>query len=121
MALAVIAVGRPMLALFGPGFDAGYPLLFPLVFAVAARASVGPAESLLTMSGHQNVCALVYAATLAVHVGLSLWLIPAYGLWGAAIASAVAMIFEAVALSVTVWFKLGIVMAVFLPVAKEAR
>ena len=31
MALAVLVLGEPMLMLFGPGFDAGYPLLFLLV------------------------------------------------------------------------------------------
>ena len=69
MALVVLALGEPMLMLFGPGFEAGYPLLFLLVIGVVARAAVGPCESLLTMSGNQNVCALVYALTLAVNVG----------------------------------------------------
>jgi Na+-driven multidrug efflux pump len=41
--------------------------------------------------------------------------IPAMGLWGAAIATAAAMLFETIALSLTVWHKLGIVMAIFLP------
>lgn len=115
MALAVLALGRPMLMLFGPGFEAGYPLLFLLCAGVVARAAVGPAESLLTMSGHQNVCALVYGLTLALNIGISLALIPYLGLWGAAIATAAAMLFEAAALSWTVWRKLGIVMLVFLP------
>ena len=123
MALAVLALGKPMLMLFGPGFDAGYPLLFLLVFGVVARAAVGPCESLLTMSGYQNVCALVYAMTLAFNIGLSMLLIPSLGLWGAAIATSLAMIFEAGALSFTVWRKLGIAMAIFMPAAagSEAR
>ncbi|BCH22733.1 oligosaccharide flippase family protein [Mesorhizobium sp. L-8-3] len=123
MALVVLALGKPMLMLFGPGFDAGYPLLFLLVAGVVARAAVGPCESLLTMSGNQNVCAFVYALTLAVNVALSVLLIPRIGLWGAAVATAGAMVFEAAALSFTVWRRLGIVMAVFLPAhpAKEAR
>ncbi len=120
MGIAVLALGLPMLSLFGPGFDAGYPLLFLLVGGVVARSAVGPCESLLTMSGHQNVCAGVYALTLAFNVALSVALIPVYGLWGAAIATAVAMLFEATALAFTVWLKLGIVMVVFLP-ASTAR
>ena len=91
------------------------PQLFPflLVVGVVARASVGPAESLLTMSGNQNVCAAVYAMTLAINIGLNVVLIPTLGLWGAAVATAVAMTFEAAALSFTVWRKLGIVMTIF--------
>ncbi|MBX3579624.1 MAG: lipopolysaccharide biosynthesis protein [Rhizobiaceae bacterium] len=115
MAGIVLALGEPMLTLFGPGFAAGYPLLFLLVAGVVARSMVGPAESLLTMSGNQNICAAVYALTLAFNVALSMLLIPMLGLWGAAIGTAAAMIFEAAALSFTVWKRLGIVMAVFLP------
>lgn len=115
MGLVVLLLGEPLLLLFGPGFDAGYALLFLLVAAVVARSAVGPCESLLTMTGNQNICAVVYAMTLALNVALSVALIPTLGLWGAAIATSAAMVFEASVLSVTVWFKLGIVMAVFLP------
>ncbi|RVA62069.1 lipopolysaccharide biosynthesis protein, partial [Mesorhizobium sp. M7A.F.Ca.CA.001.11.2.1] len=103
MALLVLALGEPMLVLFGPEFSSGYPLLFLLVFGVAARAAVGPCESLLTMSGNQNICAAVYAMTLAFNIALNVVLIPMFGLWGAAMATAFAMIFEAGALSFTVW------------------
>ncbi len=113
MALVVLLVGKPMLYLFGPGFEVGYPLLFLLVAGVVARAAVGPCESLLTMSGNQNVCAFVYALTLAFNVALSFLLIPLFGLWGAAMATAFSMIFEASALSFTVWRRLGIVMLIF--------
>lgn len=115
MGLLVLLFGEPLLAIFGPGFADGYPLLFLLVASVVARSAVGPCESLLTMSGYQNVCAVVYAATLALNIGLNVVLIPTLGLWGAAIATSAAMIFEATALSFTVWRKLGIAMAVFIP------
>ena len=121
MALIVLLLGEPMLILFGPGFEAGYPLLFLLVVGVVARAAVGPCESLLTMSGHQNVCAMVYALTLVVNIGLSIVLIPHFGLWGAATATAFSMAFEAAALSFTAWRKLGIAMVIFMaPTARKA-
>jgi O-antigen/teichoic acid export membrane protein len=112
MAAVVLALGQPMLWLFGEGFAEGYPLLFLLVAGVIARASVGPAESLLTMTGNQNICAAVYALTLALNIILNVALIPSLGLWGAAIATSVAMMFEAAALSITVWRRLGIVMSI---------
>jgi O-antigen/teichoic acid export membrane protein len=115
MAVVVLALGQPMLWLFGPAFVAGYPLLFLLVVGVVARSAVGPAESLLTMTGNQNVCAFVYALTLALNIALSVVLIPILGLWGAAIATTASMAFEAAALSFTVWRRLGIVMAIFVP------
>ena len=121
MGLFVLLAGRPLLMLFGPEFTAGYPLLYVLVAGVIARACVGPAESLLTMSGHQNICAVVYALTLAVNLIGNAILIPQIGLWGAAIATTAAMIFEASALAVIVWAKLGLVMVIGLEAVFPAR
>jgi O-antigen/teichoic acid export membrane protein len=118
MAIGVLIIGKPMLMLFGPGFDAGYPLLFVLVLGVVARSSVGPAESLLTMTGNQNICAAIYAMTLAINVGLAIVLIPAWGLWGAAAAMVGAMTSEAAMLAFVVWRKLGIAMVV--PLGRKA-
>ena len=120
MAAVVLGLGEPMLSLFGPEFSAGYPLLFLLVPGVAARAAVGPCESLLTMSGNQNVCAAVYALTLVFNIGLNVVLIPHFHLWGAAVATSLAMVFEAAALSFTVWRRLGIAMAIFIPARRSA-
>ncbi|MEO4000589.1 lipopolysaccharide biosynthesis protein [Mesorhizobium sp. CAU 1732] len=112
MGAAVLIIGKPMLMLFGPGFDAGYPLLYVLVFGVVARASVGPAESLLTMSGNQNICAAVYGMTLGINIVLNVLLIPQFGLWGAALGTAIAMTSEAIMLAFVVWRRLGILMFV---------
>jgi O-antigen/teichoic acid export membrane protein len=112
MAVLMLVVGKFMLGLFGPEFVEGYPLLFVLAAGIVARASVGPAESVLTMSGNQNACAAVYGATLGFNIALNFILIPIYGLWGAAIATGLAFMFEATALSLTVHRRLGIVMFV---------
>src|SRR5690606_15084182 len=98
----ILLTGYPLLRLFRPAVTPGYPLLFILIVGVIARASVGPAESLLNMSGKQNICALLYAATLAINVILNLVLIPRLGLTGAAIATAIAMLMEAALLSAAV-------------------
>lgn len=119
MALLVLAIGKPILGLFGPEFQQGYPLLFVLAAGIVARSAVGPAESLLTMTGNQKICAVVYAGALAVNIGLNVLLIPLYGLMGTAIATGTAMVFEAAVLSLTVWLRLGIVMVVFLPTPKK--
>jgi O-antigen/teichoic acid export membrane protein len=113
MALVVLILGKPMLHLFGPGFEAGFPLLFPLLLGVVARAAIGPAEALLTMSGNQNICAAVFGATLAVNISLSVLLIPLFGLWGAALATTISMLFEALVLMLTVRRRLGIIMFAF--------
>lgn len=108
MCLVLLIVGKFLLMLFGPSFTEGYPLLFILVIGLVARAAVGPAESVLTMSGEQNICAVVYAVTLLVNIALNFSLIPQYGLAGAAIATTVALVFEAFALYATTKRRLGI-------------
>jgi O-antigen/teichoic acid export membrane protein len=113
MAIILLVLGKPLLLLFGAQFTDGYPLLFILVVGVVARASVGPAESLLNMAGKQKICAMVYAVTLIVNICLSIVLIPAYGLAGAAFATAFSMVFEAVTLALTVYNRLNITMFVF--------
>lgn len=113
MAFVLLLLGKPLLFLFGAEFTYGYPLLFILVIGVVARASVGPAESLLNMAGKQKICATVYAVTLIVNICLSIVLIPAYGLLGAACATAFSMVFEAVTLALTVYSRLNITMFVF--------
>lgn len=112
LALLMIVIGKPLLALFGDGFVAGYWLLFPLMAGVVARAFVGPAESLLTMSGHQKACAWVFVMTLALNLALNFALIPLWGLWGAALATGTAMLVEALLLGLAVYRHLGIVMVV---------
>ncbi|NMG41168.1 oligosaccharide flippase family protein [Chelativorans sp. ZYF759] len=111
----VLLLGQPMLMLFGEAFVAGYPLLFPLVAGVVIRAAVGPAESLLTMSGHQNVCAAIYGMTLACNVALTALLIPVLGLWGVALATALAICIEAALLAYFIWRRLGILMFILAP------
>lgn len=114
---AATTAGRflPQRLALGPLLDRIDAVLFVADERVVARAAVGPCESLLTMGGNQNVRAAVHAVTLAFNIGLIVVLIPFFGPWGAAVATAFAMIFEAGALSFTVRRKLGIVMASFVP------
>ena len=123
MASVILVLGNILLSLFGHDFATGYPLLFILVLGIVARAAIGPAESVLTMSGQQNICATVYGITLAVNIVLNLTFIPLFGLYGAAWATTIAMTFEAAALYSIVLRRLGIHMFVFAPItdAHQAR
>jgi len=98
MVAVLLLVGRPLLLLFGPTFGSGYPLLFILSVGLLFRASIGPAESLLTMAGQQGICAAIYTATFVINVGLNITLIPRFGLVGAATATASALALETLAL-----------------------
>ncbi|WP_269284491.1 lipopolysaccharide biosynthesis protein [Sinorhizobium psoraleae] len=92
---AVLLAGRFLLSLFGPAFTAGAPLMAILFAGILAKAFVGPVETLLTMAGRQKLCVILYATALAVNIALNLVLIPAFGLTGAALATAGAMFVEA--------------------------
>lgn len=95
---ALVALGKPILMLFGPDFPAGYPLVCVLAIGLLARASVGPAERLLIMLGEQRLCAAVYAASFLLNLTLCFVLIPQLGLMGAAVSTATALTVESVLL-----------------------
>lgn len=106
--IAILAAGWPLLRLFGPDFVGAYPAMFVLALGPLARASVGPAERLLTMANSQRACALVYAAAFTVNLAGCALLIPAHGILGAAAATSAAMLFESAALFFVVRRRLGI-------------
>ncbi len=108
VAAALLVVGRPLLSLFGPSFTAGYPLLFVFMVGLLARASVGAAESLLTMANEQRICAAIYAGVFVANVVLNIILVPMWGLMGAAVATSIALTAEAIGLYWGVRARLGI-------------
>ena len=59
-----------------------------------ARAAVGPAERLLTMVGHQRICAVAYAAAFAVNLIGCIVLAGPYGGLGVAAATSAAFVVE---------------------------
>ena len=91
---AILAFGRPLLSLFGAGFEAGYGVMFILAIGLLARASVGPAERLLNMIGQRRQCATVYAIAFAINLALCVILIPRLGIEGAAAATSAALVAE---------------------------
>ncbi|AOG12015.1 lipopolysaccharide biosynthesis protein [Agrobacterium sp. RAC06] len=111
--VVVLMLGDMLLGLFGSAFTAGYLLMVILFAGNMAKALVGPAEMLLTMAGRQQLCVAVYAVALACNIGLNITLIPAWGLAGAATATATAMVVEAMLLHIAVRRALGIVVFAF--------
>ncbi len=108
MILIFLALGQPLLRLFGRDFVSGYYLMFIIAVGLLARASVGPAERLLNMLGERRSCALVYAGAFAIDLILCIVLIPRLGIAGAAIASAVALVCESVSLFLVAKYRLGL-------------
>ena len=111
--LSLLALGWPILWLFGPEFTAAYPLMFIIALGPLARAAVGPAERLLNMAGEQNICAMVYAAAFALNLIGCFALIPPFGATGSAMAVSAAILFESAALFVTAKRRLGLHMFIW--------
>ena len=113
LAIFMVVLGKYVLMLFGAQFADGQHLLAILAVGIVARASIGPAESLLSMTGNQKYSMMVFAAALACNLGLNLVLIPIFGVTGAAIAISAAIIFETVAFYAAIHRKLGVRIFVF--------
>ena len=105
--IIMLAMGRPLLSLFGLGFVDGFQLMLILAAGLMARASVGPIERLLNMLGEQRVCAAVYAAAFVLNLVLGIVLIPRIGASGAAVATSTALIVESILLFVVTKRRLG--------------
>jgi O-antigen/teichoic acid export membrane protein len=84
-----------------------------LFCGILAKSMVGPGEVLLSMAGRQKLCVLLYAVTLLASIALNIALIPRFGLTGAAMATAAAMMIEAILLHIAVRRTLGIVLFAF--------
>jgi O-antigen/teichoic acid export membrane protein len=103
----LLLFGKPMLSLFGPQFTSGYYLMYILALGLLARAAIGPIERLLNMLGEQRICAMVYAGAFGVNLALCFVLIPRFGMMGAAISTATALIVESIMLYVVTRSRLG--------------
>jgi len=81
----------PLMRVFGPDFEAGWPILVVGTLGQLINCAVGSAGTILLMSGHQRRLIWIQAATAVIMVVLSLALIPLWGITGAAVAAAVSL------------------------------
>ena len=113
--LIILALGKPILWLFGPGFTAGYPLMLVMAVGLMARAAVGPAERVLNMLGEQRAGALIYALVFALNLAGAFILAPRYGGIGVAAAMAAAITVESALLFVVARRRLGLHLFIWRP------
>src|SRR5882762_5815151 len=106
--LVLLALGKPLLWLFGPQFVVGYDIMFIAAIGLVVRSAIGPVERLLNMLGHQHICALAYALAFVMNVVLCVALVPRFGGHGAAAATSIALTFETVLLFAIVRRRLGL-------------
>jgi O-antigen/teichoic acid export membrane protein len=106
--LLLLAMGKPLLWLFGPQFVTGYDIMFVAAIGLVVRSAIGPVERLLNMLGHQHICALAYALSFVMNVVLCIALVPRFGGHGAAAATSISLAFETVLLFWIVRRRLGL-------------
>ena len=87
----MVFTGADVLSVYRPEAVAALPLLAVLCAARAAEAIVGPAGTIVEMIGHRGLPLLNSAIAFVLWFALALWLTPAAGEMGMAIAVSVAI------------------------------
>lgn len=103
--VALLVFPDELLRIFGGGFAAGAAVTVILALGQLINAATGPCGTLLNMSGRVAVNMYDNLAALVLNIGLNLWLIPAYGIVGAAVAWAVSLAVVNLARVVQVWLQ----------------
>jgi O-antigen/teichoic acid export membrane protein len=89
--LLVMVYGRQILAMFGHSYEAGFSVMLVLSLAALVGTVMGQVDIVLITAGKSSWSMLNGLLVLVTNVGLDLWLIPQHGIFGAAIAWAVAI------------------------------
>jgi O-antigen/teichoic acid export membrane protein len=92
MFFILMIYGKHLLGLFGGEFKNGYHSLMILICGQLVNVLSGSVGYIMIMTGRQKQAAYVLAATAALNIILNLILIPPFGIEGAAVATAVALI-----------------------------
>jgi O-antigen/teichoic acid export membrane protein len=105
----VLAVAPgPALRLFGEGFGAGRTALLILLAGQLVNVATGSVGFILIMVGRTGVDLAVNAAAVAVSAGSAAFLVPRYGIEGAAVAGALTLALSNLARLALVWRSLRI-------------
>ncbi len=89
LALTIGVFARPLMGIFGAGFQSGAEVLAIGAIGQLINCAVGSVGFLLMMSGHQMELIKIQTVNAALMIGLSLYLVPRLGMPGAALASAI--------------------------------
>lgn len=103
VASLLVFFGPTILGLFGDEFMAGYSVLTVLCVAQLVNALSGSVGYLMTMTGHQRQAGWILAGGVVINAGLNWVLIPHFGIEGAAVGTAIAIVFWNLLLALMVW------------------
>lgn len=100
--LMVVFPGE-ILSVFGNGFRTGSTALVILAVGLVFQFATGPVTVSLIIAGRPRLALLDYVFVVAVEIALSVWLIPRYGVTGAAVAAATGTMLNNVLPLIQVW------------------
>ncbi|MGZ8351170.1 MAG: lipopolysaccharide biosynthesis protein [Allosphingosinicella sp.] len=104
----MIFTGADWLSVYREEAMAALPLLALLCAARAVEAIVGPAVTIVEMTGHRGLPLLNSLLAFLLWIVLALWLTPAHGAMGMAIAVSVAILAATWAAAVELWVSDGL-------------
>lgn len=108
LALCLMLFGYWLLSFFGEEFVRGSTALAVLSLGYLANAATGSVGTLLTMTGYARDAAVVVGVSVVLNIVLNVFLIPGWGLEGAAAATATSMIVWNLLLAILAYRRLGI-------------
>lgn len=92
-ALILIFFSKSILQLFGEGFEVGSTTLILITLGALFNAMTGNVDQILNMTDNQNTVKNIFFIGFVLNVVLNLYLIPNYGIEGAATSSLITNIF----------------------------
>ncbi|MCW6007367.1 flippase [Micromonospora sp. CPCC 205371] len=101
--VALLVFPADLLRFFGGAFATGATVTVVLAVGQLVNAATGPCGTLLNMSGKVWLNMVDNVGALVLNVALNLWLIPAYGVVGAAIAWSASLVAVNLARVTQVW------------------
>lgn len=109
VALPLLILIRPLLALFDSSFVSGAPVVAVLVFGQVFAAACGPQQHLITMTGNEKSAAAIMMVCALANLAACVLAIKMFGTLGAAIAMTGTLIVWNIAMAVYIHRRLHLV------------
>jgi O-antigen/teichoic acid export membrane protein len=90
--LLTALLAKDIMAVFGDEFVWGWPVIVIVAAAQLFSSSVGPTARVLAMTGQQRIVMVATLGSTVAAAALNLLLVPAFGIFGAAAATAAAVV-----------------------------
>lgn len=90
--LVTALLAKDIMAFFGKDFVVGWPVIVIVAAAQLFNSSVGPTARVLAMTGRQRMVMVATISSAIVAVAANLLLVPSFGIFGAAVATATALV-----------------------------